>query len=328
MFGSLRLFLALCVALTHLGFTVLGFNPGVFAVVLFYLISGYVTASLLDLQLRTPADYYKERAIRLLPSYWVALGVAAIIWFFVRPIDVYFLQHSPDWIDWFANITIIPLNFYMWSGQDTFTLIPPAWSLGAELQFYILSAWLLRTREWARWAIVFASLMVWISAQIGLVNSDWWGYRLLPGILFIFLIGAFVFRREHWIAGATWMAALTFVVGILAGIINVRPFNVETSTGLVAGIPLLALLCRIHRRRWDDILGRIAYPVFLLHFPVSWAFSGFGIKPQEILNNSVLLPCWIAALLVSSSILYLVAEAPLTHIRHVLRKKQARLPPE
>lgn len=320
MFGSLRLFLAFCVALSHLGFSVHGFNPGVFAVVLFYLISGFVTASLLDNQFRTPVDYYKERALRLLPSYWIALGSAAAIWYFVRP-DSYFLSRYPGWEDWFANITIIPLNFYMWTGQDAFTLIPPAWSLGAELQFYIVSAWILRSRGQLLPAMIIGSLILWLMAQIGFLNSDWWGYRLLPGIIFIFLVGASVFRRNHYIAASVWTVAVALGIGIITGMVPIMPFNVETSTGIMVGIPLLALLCRFHRRNWDDALGKIAYPVFLLHFPVSWAFFGFGVKTPDILPNPGLLSCWILVLILSSVALYFIAEAPFTHLRHLLRKK-------
>ena len=48
MLGSLRLLLALAVAASHVDYRIAGLNPGVSAVVGFYLISGYVMAGLLQ----------------------------------------------------------------------------------------------------------------------------------------------------------------------------------------------------------------------------------------------------------------------------------------
>mgnify|MGYP003343567634 FL=1 len=52
--GYLRLILALLVLLSHAGWRVAGLNPGVTAVIGFYLISGYVMAGLVRSHYNTP----------------------------------------------------------------------------------------------------------------------------------------------------------------------------------------------------------------------------------------------------------------------------------
>ena len=47
MFGYFRFFLATLVLLSHVGMNLNGFNPGVAAVVSFYMLAGYVVCKLL-----------------------------------------------------------------------------------------------------------------------------------------------------------------------------------------------------------------------------------------------------------------------------------------
>ncbi len=73
MLGTFRLFLAMLVASSHTGLSLAGLNPGVMAVVGFYLISGYVTAGLMARHYSDPSQvssFYLDRAIRLLPQYF------------------------------------------------------------------------------------------------------------------------------------------------------------------------------------------------------------------------------------------------------------------
>lgn len=321
MFGSLRILLAIGVALSHVGITIFGYNLGVASVVAFYLISGYVTSHLLDTQLKTPSDYYWERSLRLLPSYWGALGIAALIWLILRPENSLFLQRAPDWIDWLSNITVISLNFYMWSGQDQFMPIPTAWSLAAELQFYLLAPWILMLNQRNRFIVTLASLLVWVAAQTGFLQTDWWGYRLLPGILLMFLMGACVLRHERWMLGLVWLTAAIVFCAIMAGLIGAQPYNVETSVGLLLGIPILMLLSRLSRRGWDDFFGRLAYPFFLLHFPMLWVWQAAGYPATALLNQPTILLAWLASTLAASWLLFLICELPLTHYRHSLRRR-------
>ena len=170
MFGTLRLALALMVALSHVGVSIRGHHLGVPAVVGFFLLSGYVIDALAGpggpLH-RQPGAFYRERALRLLPPYLLAagLGAAAIAVGVTSP----FLAgaHNP-WL-WLANVLVLPLNYAtLWPVLDTLALVPPAWSLALELHFYLLAPWLLRAP--ARALAAAATL------TLATASAAWWGW--------------------------------------------------------------------------------------------------------------------------------------------------------
>ena len=141
MLGTFRLVLALMVVLSHAGVRLAGLNPGVIAVIGFYLISGYVMAGLIRRHYRQPAQagaFYLDRAVRLLPQYFFYISLT-LAWYFYSRTQTLFLSHPPTAGDLLNNLLIVPLNLYMFNGSDQFALIPPAWSLGAEVQFYLIA---------------------------------------------------------------------------------------------------------------------------------------------------------------------------------------------
>jgi len=66
MHGTLRFLLAIAVALSHLGVTLYGYNPGVVAVVIFYMLAGMVSYKLITtIYPNQPLLYYKDRVKRI-----------------------------------------------------------------------------------------------------------------------------------------------------------------------------------------------------------------------------------------------------------------------
>ena len=198
MLGTLRLILAVLVALSHANLRVAGLNPGVIAVIGFYLISGYVMAGLIRRHYAQPQGapaFYLDRAIRLLPQYLFYIFLT-LAWHLYSRADNYFLSRIPGPLDLLNNLLVVPLNYYMFNGSDRYTLIPPAWSLGAEVQFYLLAPFVLL---WPKrlFVVGLLGLVFYGAALAGLINSDWFGYRLLPGVLLFFLLGAYLQQLHH-----------------------------------------------------------------------------------------------------------------------------------
>ncbi|EWC39209.1 acyltransferase family protein [Stutzerimonas stutzeri] len=162
--------------ISHLGISVAGINPGVSAVAIFYLLAGRVVSRLWREQpergvISGGVWFYRDRLWRILPLYMFALVVAFIVWLLGASSP--FLLREPEMTDWLANLLIVPLSYYMYSGQDAFTLLPPAWSLGVELQFYLLVPLLLSR---PLWAVVFSALsfLTFCSAQLGWLDTTPW----------------------------------------------------------------------------------------------------------------------------------------------------------
>jgi peptidoglycan/LPS O-acetylase OafA/YrhL len=273
--GYLRFCLAMMVAYSHVGWQIANLNPGVIAVIGFYVVSGMAMAQMWDTQyaphlkthtwFRVALAFYLDRFLRLWPAYLLIILATWLSWL-LGFIESPFLSREPTVIDVLNNIFIIPLNFYMWNLSDQFVLIPPAWSLGAELQFYCLVP-LLLIRSLT--PIYLISLVIALLASIGFLSSDIWGYRLLPGVLCLFMTGIFLSRFS--VKRQIWHYALLIFIGLVVTWqeLWLLAYNRERAIGwcLVMGLIYFLRNKQLPGDRW---MGDLAYPIFLGHFLVWW----------------------------------------------------------
>ncbi|MGH8807151.1 MAG: acyltransferase family protein [Noviherbaspirillum sp.] len=319
MLGTFRLILALLVALSHANVTVSGLNPGVVAVVCFYLISGYVMTGLLRTHYpdawRIP-HFYLDRALRIFPQYLAMAGLT-LLWFFIAGRTTPFLLQEPQWRDLFANVIVVPLNYFMFNASDRFTLVPPAWSLGAEIQFYLLMPFLLL---WRARAIAFAiGVLVFGMAAWGTLNTDTFGYRLLPGVLIFFLLGAALYDAHDRSAARGKLVVIGGVAVAIAGMLILMwhghlslLYNKETLLGVVIGLPALYWLGRLPQHALDNRLGDLSYGVFLNHFLIQWAFLGEPVGIRALLF-------YLATCIAMSALTQYLVERPVLQWRRNLR---------
>ena len=272
MHGSIRFVLAILVALSHLGITFYGYNMGVAAVVIFYILAGMVSYKLIhNYYPNQPLLYYKDRLLRILPLYFLVLILSYCI--YLAGAKSYFISEEPNFIAFVSNIFIIPLSYFMYSHIDKFTLVPPVWSLGVELQFYILAPFILTRRKFLLFFLLL-SLLVYILAAVGVLHTDYFGYRLLLGVLFIFLLGGLIHSQNRILLVSVYL--LLVLTAVYISIIGYKaPYNYETIFALLVGLPLLKYSLNKKLRPIsliviDKYLGRLSYAVFLLHFPVLW----------------------------------------------------------
>lgn len=319
--GSYRLILALLVALSHMKVTVFAHNPGVIAVVSFYLLSGYVMMALIEKYYKKPFNvrsFYIDRAARLFPQYlfYILLITLCIHIFDLR--NEYTAHLTPG--IWLLNLPIVPISFNMYYWGNGVTVIPQAWSLALEMTFYMVIPWIVRYATPRLIAsLIVLSFSIFLAAYAKLISFDWWAYRLLPGTLFIFLAGL-LFR--HPSRGAVislfflFTTALALYVTGFAFHFFDKPFVAkEVLLGLIIGIPMLGALKDLKFSRLDEFLGNISYSVFLNHGLIIWIMEKYvGLTPFYMavaLGGSCLLA------LVS----YTLVERPALAWRHRLRKK-------
>jgi peptidoglycan/LPS O-acetylase OafA/YrhL len=289
--GVLRLCLAVLVLLSHAGVRIEGLNPGVFAVIGFYLISGYVMAGLIHRHYDAPDRiplFYTDRLLRLFPQY-LAYAAVTLLWQLFTDSRTLYLTRNPTAIDLFNNLTVVPLDFYMYNGADGYTLIPPAWSLGAELQFYLLAPVMLL---WPRWgvALCLVSASLHALALHGVLNTDWYGYRLLLGVLWVFGIGILMYHllrvRPLLAHGLAWAApplALAMYLYLRSRGLHTAPYHQEVLLGWGLGVPLLLWVARARTGEFGRAAGDLSYGVFLNHFLLLWLlFPGGAHTPLQL----------------------------------------------
>jgi peptidoglycan/LPS O-acetylase OafA/YrhL len=176
-----------------------------------------------------------------------------------------------------------------------------------------------------RAVVLIASLAVQVMATAGVLNPDWFGYRLLPGVLCLFLAGSWLYdhHRRHGVkrrlaayergvllgAGGMWLAALWYT-----GRWGV-PSVTEVALGAFLGLLILDALALRRRHDWDDRLGDGAYALFLVHFLAIWIWPG---RPDGLLGYGLLLA--IAGL--GAGLAYWLVERPCERLRHRWRQPQ------
>jgi len=299
MFGTYRFILASLVALSHFGVQYAGFNPGQWAVVSFYTLSGL----LMERQSRKlgTSGFYWDRLLRIYPLYLVVLLLAAI-------------ENHPSWIESIANIALLPLNYSYFTGINI--LIAPAWSLACEAHFYLLVP-LLVLCSTKTLRIVLASSLSLFAISPFLPCSTFLAYTGLPGILFAFVSGILINRKDFSFIKKLWVTMFGLLVafagskvfhsGLLTGI------HINVSVGYLAAIAIIPCLDRFSPKAgWDKILGLFSYPLFLCHGVVA-AF----VQHHFSISNPLLL---LLAALCFSAVLILTVEIPFDRVRYGLRK--------
>jgi peptidoglycan/LPS O-acetylase OafA/YrhL len=270
MFGTFRLALAVCVVLSHMGVQPHGILPGVSAVTCFFMVSGYSMSALLQRSYpKVPEDvfhFYASRFWRLAPQYYFYLIICAFTVIELGWRETGAQTGSPGVINILANLTIIPLSFWM---LDTpikhFLLNMPTWSLGLEMSFYLLLPWLLMNRSFT-WIAAGLGAVTWWLATHGVLDPDFYGYRLLPGTLVFFLVGAAVQRRDWYLFGMLGGFFALCAISLFHSDQLSLSLNLSLLVGAAVGCVAVPLLAQLRRRKLDDYLGHVSYGCFLAHW--------------------------------------------------------------
>ena len=290
--GYLRLFLAYMVLLSHLQIKILGLNPGVPAVVCFYILAGHVIKRLLTkIFPNNVLRFYKDRILRIFPLYWFMASVTLIFLIITK-----FGNPEINLGNLALNYSIILLNYYMYVEEYIYIittdigkwwLIPPAWSLGAEVQVYFLMPFLLFNKYFF-WIGLFGSFVIYILANLRVLHPDYFGYRLVPGIIFIFLLGAILesigkgnaSRGEKAVLiGVYLFLVLYFIVMVLIKKACCA-FTRETLLGILTGVPVIWFILKTEKKKsWlNKFCGNLSYGIFLSHFLGIWMWKWLHLK--------------------------------------------------
>lgn len=288
--GTYRLLLAFAVLYSHVFGGVWGVNIGVIAVIGFFVMSGYVMTLLLQRYYMSPLDlpaFYLDRALRIFPQYLFYL-IVTLITFSLIGYETSYIRSTEAW-DIVSNITIIPLGYYMFA--PTMSLyVPPAWSLGLELSFYLIVPFFLMASTRYKVLVAVASLAIAGLAFYGIIDTDYWGYRLLPGTFFIFASGILLASKNPktpYVLSA--LVLLSLVAIYIAFTSEVRPYNREVWLGVALSIPVVAALRSFRFRSIDELLGNLSYGVFLNHFLVLWVCTEYEIALAWVPLGSLVL---------------------------------------
>jgi len=339
MFGYLRFILACFVLASHTGMSIQGFNIGVFAVVCFFILAGYVVTGLCDkFFFKDKTRYllfYLERGLRIFPQYLFILLLTLI---FVSYTEFYIIDYS--FINIISSLSIFPLN---WSRViEAQIMIPPAWSLAVELKAYLLLPFIIFIKK-IKILLAFLSLLLFTIAAFGIINTDFYSLNTIFGTLFIFIVGSSIYKVSFFTERKLdlfdkyisvfiylYMILLMLVMGIIFREMVFIENIMEIALGLIIGIPAVSYISKSDiKLPFNKLIGDLSYGIFLSHFLVinlirhltGITFSyGINATNEHVSPVLYVLVVFLISLIISIIAYYLV-EVPIKKYRFSLTKR-------
>ncbi len=280
---------------------------GHFGVELFFIISGFVILMTIERK-KTVREFAISRVARLMPAFLAALIIATAI----RTLWPVPLLDTPTLPQFLANLTMAPSLF----GQDAMDM--PYWTLTYELLFYIgmgliLALGLLRWTEWFGLLAVAVGCVFIAAFDVRLHHRT--SIMLLVYYSNFFLIGICLYRIHVRMARPVTWVALVVAIAVTAIGGGEKSFDTPGRVYLPLTIAFTALVWFAISRHgkwlaWRPLvfLGRISYPLYLVHVVLGFAVIRWGVMQGWSTIQGVIAAGLVC--LVTATLLHYLVEVP------------------
>lgn len=349
--GFLRLLFALSVVVFHAN------EPGgnflfnaTAAVNSFFIISGFYMALILDGKYYSKLVFYVNRALRIFPLYWIALGLTLLFGVVKTQLHIgseetaithyiHFAQYLSgpsaviEYINFvLRNLTLIVTKDYF-SIRDNlapgYLIVNQAWTLQIELLFYLAVPFLIKIKRnflfyVCMYFLIFYGLV--IPFQILPDNSLIFSFL---SYLFYFLLGLCGYIYVHKkIQNKTQLPFGKFIFVFFVFFIvfyHVVPGRF-LDKGFYMGLPFYITLAVsipyifrvVKNNRIDRFLGDLSYPVYITHMIFVKALLVLHVPRIPYLNSILIaVPTVIFSMLLVSFI-----QNPIDRFRHGLKREK------
>jgi exopolysaccharide production protein ExoZ len=282
---------------------------GASGVDIFFVISGFVMWVTTADRRVTPAGFMLKRIVRIVPNYWIATVVTALL-ILVRPNFMH--GHELDPCRFFGSLFFLPTL----AGNKLLPVVLQGWTLIYEMIFYILFAASLFVEQRRRPYLITATLCA--LAILHATATEPHIVSVTNPMLLEFLAGVWV--------GILWknsdippgVAAMLFVAGAICLVLSeclqpdlpqVVKFGVP-AVFLVAGSAFYEKTTDVREIRMLRFLGAASYSIYIWHVVLATILEGLLLR--------IHLPLTIHALLEATGtvfftcIIYIAVELPIT----------------
>jgi peptidoglycan/LPS O-acetylase OafA/YrhL len=259
-FDSLRLFLALEVMVQHIYLHVYGWDTPVVRVPIapvpvFLALSGFLVLKSMESS-RSMWHFWQKRACRILPVFFVALGVATILF----------------GLDGLRGSLVSYVTFGYVSGRPN----GPLWSLSTEEVAYVLMALLTVVGFYKRpWLILLSAIISviltgYLTKPLGVEFLKW--ANLVPA----FLVGSYCYKaklKAPWWLG--WLILIIVASTVTLEMRGVGGYRVSVTIFLASLGAILAATSSKPLPFKPKI--DLSYAIYAYHMPIAWWFAAKGI---------------------------------------------------
>jgi peptidoglycan/LPS O-acetylase OafA/YrhL len=260
--------------------------------------------------------FYWKRAHRILPPYFVALGLGILAEVLSQPMGarLTYLVHPLTLLALLSHLFL----FNNWISSVSYAFNGPLWSVAVECQIYLVFP--LMIMAWKRFGVVRTLLGIFVLAHLLLYVS---GHRGSINYYFIFALGmasAEVATHSRGRQLLPW-SLLFGLVGYMLALRGSRQFVCDLFIGIFAA-SLMALLStgklipirKILSTRILVWLGSISYSLYLTHSVIQHIYLrttlGVSLVSSPTKQFMVLLFGVTPVVLIVAYLFYLVAERP------------------
>jgi peptidoglycan/LPS O-acetylase OafA/YrhL len=344
--GLIRLLLAESVVMAH-SYDFFGYQllDPVKAVEMFFIISGFYMAMILDGKYSSYWLFIKNRFLRLYPIYiTIAILTIAIstLSFFILgdwfKLSTFIEQFHSFRVGGYAFLVLTNLTMFFQdvtvfaglpeigklffvNGVNTATipiqrllLIPPAWTLGLEWLFYLIVPFIAKKTRIVILLIISSLLLRVFLASAGL-TGDPWGYRFFPAELYLFCGGILAydfFKKYKKTLNLKIAKIITIVFIVYVLVFNFLPIPaIALYVIFISALPFIFLYSKSFKI--DRKIGELSYPVYLAHILIFSCLEKIGIFSH--LANGIKLALLSSAVIIFSVFLIKYIQEPIDRIR-------------
>lgn len=337
----LRFFLATSVVIFHL-WNAAAPGAGPVAVLGFFFTSGFLITQIVQEVYAMPGKawpFLLNRSLRIYPQYFaaLALGLLAIS---AYPDVAYHINTYLRWprnaAEWLPQLAIFGLI------DSGVRVLPATWTLGTELYFYLLIGLVTARSKRASVALCVVSVPVGALCALELLPFDFYGSPVGNG--FVFALGSLAyFHRDSVRVGRgvfllAWFSYLAHAYIVPA----LEQTDVDAANLAASVLPFWVVLLYLvqhplGQRTWTArvaaVLGKIAYPMFLLHWAVcvvlsAWLFDGLAsVDMHGSGEGARYFGAMFAGVLLCSLVFYLLIDRPVERLRQAVRLRASRILP-
>jgi len=224
--GFIRLYLALCIVTGHAVGNLPFVLDGTQSVQIFFIISGFYMALILDGKYTSLKQFYVSRSLRIFVPYYLAVLFVIAVSLLSGVLFHHYLALQPFSgatrnnglagivLASVSNITLLFQDVILFLSQPAgqslrittnfitdaaplwhYQLLPQCWSVSLELMFYLVVPFLARFSSFSLMAVAFLSLsMRFFAYEILKLQGDQWGYRFFPFEITLFILGMLGYR--------------------------------------------------------------------------------------------------------------------------------------
>jgi peptidoglycan/LPS O-acetylase OafA/YrhL len=343
------------------GFAALWILPGSRAVQIFYIISGFLMAMILNGKyadtLHGNLIFYTNRLVKIFAPYLIVLSSTVIVCLLSKWVT----GHAVFLEAWFAEAANMTLSTWLFAvltnifivGQEwgfllvyragelsyslqayaeppmgaMFTIVAPAWTLSLELMFYLIAPFLLRRHFLVIAGCAYLSYALRFYTYETGNYSEAVNYRFFPFELSLFLYGAAVHRATILLTVPLKVSAFITLSAALCVIFVPQYLNEhQYQFYALVGAALPALFIFSSASSLDRRLGDLSYPLYLVHWSVAGLLSGIlrHLWPEAIGTAWTYPIATLVLSIVLAGILDRYIDIPLDHWRQRRALKGSR----